>query len=348
MSHILWQSRSELLHTSFQEGRLDKRANGGNAYDFHAIQALGRNHHIELDKTAVRQSDEHILLYWCRQFGHRAVADLVVKDPALVVFGKIGVAPLEVAMVHHLDYDLQRSSLKHRWFFRQLFRRLKRLDAVVTVSSYWKKELRRLGCKNVKVIYNAFDLQEFEFERNETHEFLSRYGIPQDRPLVYIGNTGERKGGEEVYQTLKDAGYTLVMTGGKKMDLPVYSFNLSRRDYLCLLKACDVVISMSSMLEGWNRVAHEAMLCGTPVIGSGTGGMKELLQGGGQLVLKEVGGLRDAVEGVLSRRKEAGRRGYHYVKQFDSDYFARSWNEFVQLLLDGKSDIPRASMPALQ
>ena len=57
---------------------------------------------------------------------------------------------------------------------------------------------------------------------------------------------------------------------------------LSFQEYLILLKASTVVLTMSLFKEGWCRVAHEALLLGTPVIGSGAGGMTEVLaQGGG-------------------------------------------------------------------
>ena len=60
------------------------------------------------------------------------------------------------------------------------------------------------------------------------------------------------------------------MTGpnNQNFSLPVQCFCLSKQDYLRLLKACDLVITMSKVREGWCRVAHEAMLCQTPVIGS--------------------------------------------------------------------------------
>ena len=40
---------------------------------------------------------------------------------------------------------------------------------------------------------------------------------------------------------------------------------------------------MSEFKEGWCRVLHEAAIHGTPIFGSGLGGMKELLKIGGYL-----------------------------------------------------------------
>ena len=39
-----------------------------------------------------------------------------------------------------------------------------------------------------------------------------------------------------------------------------------------------LAIAMSTFKEGWCRVLHEAAIHGTPILGSGLGGMRELLQ----------------------------------------------------------------------
>ena len=63
---------------------------------------------------------------------------------------------------------------------------------------------------------------------------------------------------------------------------------LSFQEYLILLKASTVVLTMSLFKEGWCRVAHEALLLGTPVIGSGAGGMTEVLAQGGGIICERL------------------------------------------------------------
>jgi glycosyltransferase involved in cell wall biosynthesis len=151
---------------------------------------------------------------------------------------------------------------------------------------------------------------------------------------VYIGNASRAKGVEEVYRALKDSPYTLFMTGHTRdTAIPVPCFNLERRDYLCMLKASSVVLTMSVMLEGWNRVAHEAMLCGTPVVGSGSGGMRELLVSGGQAIYPGGPGLAEVTAAVINRRAELGPRGYEYVRHLDLPYFTRAWVQLAEDLL---------------
>ena len=57
--------------------------------------------------------------------------------------------------------------------------------------------------------------------------------------------------------------------------------NVTFEEYNVLLKNAKGTICMSEFKEGWCRVLHEAAIHGTPILGSGLGGMKELLEIGG-------------------------------------------------------------------
>jgi glycosyltransferase involved in cell wall biosynthesis len=217
------------------------------------------------------------------------------------------------------------------------------MTVVVTVSEYWRRELQRVGCPWVEVIYNSFDTVEFDIDMPEADATVRKYGLPTDRPLVYIGNTGRGKGVEDVYAALKDAPFALFMTGNEPdKRLPVPCFNLERREYLCLLEASSVVLTMSRKLEGWTRVAHEAMMCESPVIGTGSGGLLELLQAGGQIVHPGAAGLREAGEAAMARRAELGSRGRAYAETLNLTYFNNAWVRLVTTLLSTK----RATSPA--
>ena len=84
------------------------------------------------------------------------------------------------------------------------------------------------------------------------------------------------------------------------------------------------------MEEGWNRIAHEALLSHTPVIGSNSGGMKELLEKAGQVVVNDKTEIYSAVEKVLSQREIFAEKGYEFVKQFDMKYFSNAWIVLVK------------------
>ena len=102
-------------------------------------------------------------------------------------------------------------------------KKLRALDYIVCVSKYWENYLKSIGCKNVKTIYNSFNLNEFVFSDVEVQSFLSKYEIPTNKPIIYIGLANPQKGILEVYNALKDEDYTLVMTGqpNNNIDIPV-------------------------------------------------------------------------------------------------------------------------------
>lgn len=330
MTDVLWQCRSKLTYDSFLQNFLHSNSTGGNAYEFQAMQSLNEVFDFALDGNVVRQSSENVLSYWLRLRNHSVNAKLVIRDAQVVAFSKATSSRPQVAIIHHIDLNLKKRDVKNRLYQRLLFKQLRGMTVVVAVSQFWNDWLSEMGCSNVKVIYNSFELADFEIGENHRREFRQKHDLPANRPLIYIGNSTSRKGVEDVFRALKDESYTLVMTGRTNhLNLPVRHFNLIRKDYLTLLSACDVVITMSKMTEGWNRVAHEAMLCKTPVIGSGSGGMRELLSLGKQVMLHDSIMLPQTIREILPHKNELGFQGFQNLKKFDLSYFKDSWVKLI-------------------
>ncbi|TAH37966.1 MAG: glycosyltransferase [Bacteroidetes bacterium] len=335
MKKVIWQTRSALVADSIRSGNLSPDANGGNAYDVHAALAIAKEFELSISDSAVMQKGESLLRYWHRMKNDSPAADLIISEPYPIVFGSRVKGVPSIGMIHHIDDTLRKSSLKHTWYFNRLKRRLQKLDLVVTVSSYWRDYLENLGCKNVKIIYNAFDPADYLVSQEQIRKFKEEYRIPEGKPLIYAGNANRQKGIYEVYDALKDRGYHLLMSGSQNQasDLPVQYLHLDRKTYICMLHACDLVITLSKMTEGWNRIAHESLLCGTPVIGSGVGGMKELLNGAGQLIVTKGSDLPDAVLEVLHRADWYVENGKRFIEQFDMHYFNNEWNNTIRGLI---------------
>ena len=100
-----------------------------------------------------------------------------------------------------------------------------------------------------------------------------------------------------------------------------------------LLAVSDVVVTMSQLPEGWCRTAHEAMLMRTSVIGNGIAGMRELLEGGGQIICKYIEMLPSLIRQLLSdqkKREEMGASGYMFAKQFTKERFQKEWVELLK------------------
>lgn len=235
-----------------------------------------------------------------------------------------------IAIIHHIDSD----HLSYPWISKSMdklyYSNLKNVDVLVVVSKYWKKHFESY-VDNIKIIYNCFNMNDFQFTKEEITKFKQRYNL-LDKPIVYLGNCQKSKGVVESYNELKNMDVYLVTSGQKRADIPAINLDLNYRDYLRLLKASSVVVTMSLFKEGWCRTAHEAMLCKTPVVGSGKGGMKELLSEGKQTVCTDFRKLKDNVEYLLEH-PEVGVNGYNYASQekFSVQYFHNEWlNVFLK------------------
>ena len=255
---------------------------------------------------------------WIRNF------DSIITMPYDGTRGK------NVALIFHIDYSFQPAYLKPSWMIleRIFYHHLKRVDAIITISRYWQNHFLVRGYPNVYVIYNAFDMDQFHFEDDEVLEFKRRFRL-EDKPIIYIGNCQRIKGVVEAYDRLKDLDAHLVTSGRREVDLPALNLNLDYRDYLLLLRSSSVVITMSKFKEGWNRTTHEAMLCKTPVIGSGLGGMRELLEGGAQIICDDFDDLKEKVYYALNH-PERGEMGYEFAKQFTLKKFSDEWLSLIE------------------
>lgn len=235
-----------------------------------------------------------------------------------------------VVVIHHID--TLAFSFPEKWVLFLLeklffYRNLRRVDAIVTISEYWKRYFLERGYKNVYKIYPGLDIKDFNVSGEEAEDFKRRHGL-EGKPVVYLGNCQRAKGVVEAYEALKDFDVHLVTSGRRQVNIPAQNLNLTYREYLTLLKASSVVLAMSTMQEGWCITAQEAMLCNTPVIGSGKGGMRELLDGGRQMVCEDFKNLREKVEYILSHPEagsKMGERGHAFASQFTLERFQSDW-----------------------
>ena len=332
MKRIIWQTESKILVDSFKNRSISNDSRGGYTYEYYAAVALSDSYQIIMDKNAPRLPGENSLKYWYRLHKCSIDGDIYIIAPPIITHGKRRNDAVGIGMLHHIYITEKSKTLKGKASLKVLKRRLRDLDVVVTVSKFWADFLDGIGCREVRVIYNAFDPEEYEFGTEEIKYFLEKSGIPDDKPIVYIGYADPVKGVTDVYNALRDEEITLVMTGPatEEINIPVHWLCLNRRDYLLLLKACDVVINMSKIEEGWSRVAHEALLCKTPVIGSGCGGMKELLEGSGQMICDSIASVPDMVREALDNKDIYVEKGYNFAKKFTCEIFDKEWRALLQ------------------
>lgn len=219
----------------------------------------------------------------------------------------------------------------YNYFF---YTAIKKADAVITISDFWRKHFLNLGIKNVYTVFPFIDTSSFNISDSDVENFKNKYNL-NGKPIIYLGNCRSYKGVRESYNLLKDLDVHFITSGFREVELPCLHLDLSYIEYLCLLKSCDVVLFMSLFEEGWGLTAHEAMFLRTPVIGSGLGGNKELLEGGDQIV-SSFADLKFNVLRVLGDKDlsyKMGNSGYAYAKTFTKKRFEDSWVSVVQDIL---------------
>jgi glycosyltransferase involved in cell wall biosynthesis len=270
----------------------------------------------------------------------RGERDLWIRNFYSIVFlNKKRTKGKNVAFIFHIDFS------GFPWFLRPFlvflekfifYRQLRRADVIVVVSEYWKKHFVDKGYKNVEKIYFEIDPSDFIVSDEEVSEFKEKYNL-KNKPIIYLGNCQKAKGVIDSYNALKDLDAYFVTSGKKEIDIPALNLDLSLREYFILLKASTIVLTMSKFKEGWCRTTYEAMILKTPVIGSGAGGMRELLDGGRQMVCENFRNLKEKAEILLkdeNLRKKMGQDGYDYTKEFTKERFKKAWIDLIEKTLN--------------
>lgn len=313
---------------------ISAKVHRSNIYELEARKTLSKKFNLEmmLFQSAYFKKSRYLKflesLYRLSRLAGKK--DVWIRGPhSVILLSKKKTQGKNLALVYHID------SLGSPLVFlinRLFYWRLKDADAIVTMSEYWRRHFSDKGYKNVYKIYCGFDLKEFDITEKEVFEFKKKHGL-EEKPIIYLGNCHKVKGVADSYEMLKGLDVYLVTSSRRQADVPTLNFDLDRRDYLKLLKASSMAITMSKFKEGWSITTHEAMLCKTPVIGSGEGGMKELLDGGKQIVCRNLKELRKEAEYLLNHpgaRKKMGEDGYNFAKGFTLEKFEENWLDLIK------------------
>lgn len=206
---------------------------------------------------------------------------------------------------------------------RQCSEALKGAAAVISVSGPMAEEASRLGVadERIRVIPNGVDKKLLHVR--DKKECRRRLGLPQgDRILVTVAHLGHRKGHHEVIQALKGLpeDVKLVIVGGAAQGgtpeiLEEAASKGGVRDRLILpgrqkyediplyFSAGDASV-LASYREGCPNAVLESLACGTPVVASDVGAVRDILPepNAGRIVPpRQVEPLRQAILEVVNR-----------------------------------------------
>ena len=180
---------------------------------------------------------------------------------------------------------------------------LEMADAVIAVSCDTRQDLHtyfNIPDERISIIHNGIDLNEYQPKQNP--EILTTLGIDPEKPYVlFVGRITRQKGIVHLVRAISrmDQGFQIVLCAGapdtpeiaSEMQAAVAEARLSRSDIIWIEKMVSrpeaialysgaTVFVCPSIYEPFGIINLEAMACGTAVVASAVGGIKEVVVDG--------------------------------------------------------------------
>jgi len=206
--------------------------------------------------------------------------------------------------------------------------------SVVAPSAFlanYSSKSKALGVYPHYHIFNSIDLKLFKPvpNRNLVRE---KYNIPCDKPVLLFMSEGmehKHKGGDLLTEALKtvDKEYCLITIGRGKLEgvKNVISFGIIKDDtkLVDLYCAADAAV-LPSREDNLPNVMLEALACGTPVIGTPVGGMKDVIKdkiNGYQTTGMQPSDIKETIELFIDTYQDFNRKS---IRNFACDHFSMS------------------------
>jgi len=303
-------------------------SDGGSLYEKQVYQSLKNNFEIDLAEVSgshlrfIKSKKINYLTFFLKEkFKNR---DILITNNLFIYGLDLKIFSKKIFILHHMDFTIE--STITNYFNKKIIKNLNRFDLIVVPSKYWKNYLSQYVDKNnIKVIYNSFDISLINeaISNFDKRKFLSSNNIPLDKFIIYAGNPIAIKGINDILKTFKSDAYYIVTSGNYLPEADVHNINCNYIDYLRLIHCSNIVCLFSSFKEGWNRIAHEAILCGKTVVGKkGTGGMEELINKTGNFFIDDIdiNDIKKISEIVPDKSK---------IIEYNLDYFSNEWNKVL-------------------
>jgi alpha-maltose-1-phosphate synthase len=180
---------------------------------------------------------------------------------------------------------------------------LEMADAIIAVSGETKRDIERLfdvDPNRVRVIHNGIDLEEYRGV--DSTDALKRHGINPEEPyLLFVGRITRQKGIIYLVRAIRfmDPGFQIVLCAGApdtpeiaiEMQKAIEQAKAKRSDIIWIEEMVDrnavielyshaAVFCCPSIYEPFGIINLEAMACGTAVVASAVGGIKEVVVDG--------------------------------------------------------------------
>jgi glycogen(starch) synthase len=223
-----------------------------------------------------------------------------------------------VATVH--SCEIGRNPTPNQWVV-EIEKLGARADRVIAVSNGTKDELIRMGYpkERIEVIHNGIDLKKYDPERIGREDARKKLGFDSKKVIFFVGRPVREKGidtllraFDEVKKEISDVKLVLLSRGDiQNLSQDVIHINsfVTERERIEMISASDVFV-VPSLYEPFGIVAVEGLAMNKAVIGSRTGGIKEIIEDGKSGLLFEPGNhmeLADKIKFLLKNDMEKKR-----------------------------------------
>lgn len=260
-------------------------------------------------KDRLRSMTEAIMNGLPKDFDIYHAQDCVCDTALQLSVSEGGIRPPTIRTVHHVE------GFQDPFLNKCERNALSGSSEKITVSKYWKEQLKREYCIESTVIYNGIDLSKFNGPSK-----------PRDPFILFVGGMESRKGLEyaiEALEALMRKGFDMRMVaiarpGFKGTESKEWFDHLIERcrlggrvtihesvseEELLKLYSTASAFLLPTRMEGWGLSIMEAMAAGCPVVTTPVGGITELVRAGENGLLVSVGdveGFAEAVEHLIS------------------------------------------------
>ncbi len=180
-------------------------------------------------------------------------------------------------VLHHLDWSVPFSFFHHFYIKVFLFLlntfKTQRIGLIV-VSPFWLNEVQKNYNKvSVFLFPNLLNPNDYKIDTTITKSnciHLGQWSWKNDSSIL------------DLALQLHQKGFTCYFSTNIPDEQCIHAhYSVIYEDRLAYLKrmaAASWTLALTQYKEGWNRVAHESILLGTPVIGYANGGLSDLLK----------------------------------------------------------------------
>ena len=172
---------------------------------------------------------------------------------------------------------------------------LKYIDKIFAVSYNLKKALVQNNIKNVEVVHNGIDINEWQVSNSEIENFKKKHNLFNKKIVFFIGRLSFLKGGEKIIRAMKAVTEQIpeaaLLVTGKKNDYAQEMLKLAKNEGVKVIitgwikgeelksayRSSDLVVIPSIYLDPFPTINLEAMACQKPIIGTCFGGTPEVV-----------------------------------------------------------------------